>query len=101
MRWLRPRPISPLAGSVELEILMVRWARSAEKDLDRLPVKARDRARRILDDVDQSTLKGKKLKGPLEGKYSVRLGRTHRIIYMFVESDVVVLTIGPRKDVYR
>lgn len=80
---------------------MVRWTNRARKDLDALPKKVRTRVEQIVADVDAHILKGKKLRGKLDGKWSVRLGHTHRIMYTFDESDLIVLTIRPRKDAYR
>lgn len=51
--------------------------------------------------LDEQPSLGKKLLGPLQGKRSARLGRTHRIIYTLVQGDIVVLTITARKDAYR
>lgn len=80
---------------------MVRWTNRAAKDLAALPEKVQPRVEQIVADVDANTIQGKKLKGRLQGKWSVRLGRSHRIIYEFDESDLIVLTIRPRRDAYR
>ena len=80
---------------------MIRWTRRAEKDLDGLPEKTQDQAKEVLEHIDSNEAHGKKLKGALAGKYSVRLGRSHRILYEFADADVIVLTIAPRRDVYR
>ena len=80
---------------------MARWTNRATKDLSGLPQKIRTRAEQIVADVDANILQGKKLRGKLDGKWSVRLGRSHRIIYMFGESGLTILTIRPRKDAYR
>lgn len=39
--------------------------------------------------------------GPLQGKRSARLGRSHRIIYTESDDGIVVLTVVARKDAYR
>ena len=80
---------------------MPKLTRSAEKQLDRLPAPLSAKARELIRRLDDEPHLGKKLVGPLKGKRSARLGRTHRIIYEATGGYVVVLTVGPRKDVYR
>lgn len=80
---------------------MPRYARRAEKDLADLPSALRNRAETLAERLDRDPALGKKLRGKLTGKRSVRLGRTHRIIYAVGEDGVTVLTIDARKDVYR
>ncbi len=80
---------------------MVKWTGRARKDLATLPDKMQPKVKQIVADVDANRTQGKKLKGKLQGTLSVRLGRSHRILYKFVDSDLIVLTIGQRKDVYR
>lgn len=80
---------------------MVRSTNRARKDLSGLPEKVRTRVEQIVTDVEAHILQGKKLRGKLDGKWSVRLGQTHRIICTFDESDLIVLTIKPRRDAYR
>ena len=53
------------------------------------------------DDSTTSLDSEKKLKGQLRDKRSARLGRSHRIIYTARNGDLVVLTIGAGKDIYR
>ncbi len=80
----------------------VRIKRSAEKEMDRLPVKAFDR-------VSQAILKlehdprppgSKKLRGVQE--YRLRVGQ-YRILYSVDDRErvVVVSAVGHRRDVYR
>lgn len=80
---------------------MAKLTKRAQKDLDALPQALASKAREIILRLDKEPALGKKLIGPLEGKRSVRLGRSHRMIYQLVEGDVVLLTIAARKDVYR
>ena len=80
---------------------MPRLARRARKDLDRLPSALATKAYEIVRHLDDEPAPGKKLLGPLKGKRSTRLGRSHRIIYTITEDGIVVLTIVARKDVYR
>ena len=80
---------------------MAKLTKRAQKDLDALPQALASKAREIILRLDEEPALGKKLMGPLEGKRSVRLSRSHRMIYQLVEGDVVLLTIAARKDVYR
>ena len=80
---------------------MPKLTKRAQKDLDALPQALASKAREIILRLDKQPALGKKLMSPLEGKRSVRLGRSHRMIYQLVEGDVVLLTIAARKDVYR
>lgn len=79
---------------------MSKLSRRAVRDLEELPDALRAKAQKIIDDLDQNPSAGKKLLGALAGKRSVRLGRTHRIIYK-TEPEIYVITVAPRKDVYR
>lgn len=80
---------------------MPQLTKRAQKDLDALPGVIADKARQIILRLDKEPALGKKLMGQLEGKRSVRLGRSHRMIYQLVDGDVVLLTITARKDAYR
>jgi mRNA-degrading endonuclease RelE of RelBE toxin-antitoxin system len=72
----------------------------AERDLEQLPPALRAKALAIIDRLDQEPALGKKLLGGLAGLRSVRLGRSHRIVYA-VQPEVTIVTIGQRRDVYR
>ena len=80
---------------------MARLTRRARKDLDRLPARLLPKAHTVIRRLDDEPTLGKKLLGPLQGKRSVYLGRSHRIIYTMVKGKIVVLTIRARKDAYR
>ncbi|MGI8776578.1 MAG: type II toxin-antitoxin system RelE family toxin [Acidimicrobiales bacterium] len=84
---------------------MPKYARRAEKDLANLPPALRNRAETLADRLDRDPALGKKLLGKLlgklAGKRSVRLGRTHRMIYTVGDDGVTVLTVDARKDAYR
>ena len=79
---------------------MPQLTRRAPKDLDGLPPALSNRAREHIRHLDYKPHLGKKLMGPLQGKRSGRLGRSHRIIYTESEGGIVVLTIAARKDAY-
>ena len=80
---------------------MPRLTNRARKDLAKLPPSLSAKARETIKRLDEQPTLGKKLLGPLQGKRSARLGRSHRIIYTLVEGQTVVLTIAPRRDAYR
>ena len=80
---------------------MIAWTDRAKKDLERLPDRLQEKAESVISDLGIAPSAGKKLKGSLAGMRSVRLGRAHRILYEVSEGTVFILTIGPRKDVYR
>lgn len=76
---------------------------SALKSLRALPEPLRRRATEIIRRLDVEPALGKKLKGKLAGSRSVRLGRSHRIIYTSTSTagTVRVTAIRPRRDAYR
>ena len=80
---------------------MPQLARRARRDLDGLPPALSNRARELIRRLDDEPHQPKKPIGPLQGKRSARLGRSHRIIYTETETGIVVLTIAARKDAYR
>ena len=79
---------------------MPKLTRGAHKQLGKLPPQLSAKAHELIRRLDEPR-PSKKLVGPLLGKRSARLGRSHRIIYEEAEGYVVVLTVGPRRDVYR
>jgi mRNA-degrading endonuclease RelE of RelBE toxin-antitoxin system len=79
---------------------VARLTRSAEKSLGELAPSLQEKARKIISQLDSEPALGKKLLGALAGKRSLRLGRTHRIIYV-TDPEIVVLAISQRKDAYR
>ena len=80
---------------------MAKLARRAKKDLENLSAPLATRATEIIRRLDNEPPLGKKLVGPLQGKRSARLGRSHRIIYTASNGQIVVLTISHRRDAYR
>ena len=80
---------------------MPKLTRGAKKQLEKLPPQLSTKAHELIRRLDGELHPGKKLVGPPKGKRTARLGRTHRIIYEETEGYVVVLTVGPRRDVYR
>ena len=55
-----------------------------------------------LDDLERDPFQGKALKGELKGRYSYRMG-DYRILYLIHHHRLLVLVIdiGPRRDIYR
>jgi mRNA interferase RelE/StbE len=81
---------------------VVKLKRSAEKELDRLPVKTHKRIVKVLLSLKEDPIPhgAKKLHG--RDDYRIRVGN-YRILYMIDESDkkVEVLSVAHRKEVYR
>jgi mRNA-degrading endonuclease RelE of RelBE toxin-antitoxin system len=78
---------------------MADLSRRAEKDLASLPDALQEKAHALIDRLDNEPSLGKKLLGPLQGKRSIWLGRSHRIIYR--TDPIFVIAIPPRRDAYR
>jgi len=80
----------------------VKLKRSAEKELDNLPIKIHDKVINILISLKENPFPRnfKKLRGR-EG-YRIRVG-DYRILYLIDESDknVEVISVAHRKEVYR
>lgn len=81
--------------------MAVRLTRPAEKALKRLPRDVGDKVRAAIRSLAAEPTSGSPLKGSLEGKWSYRVGRSYRIIYQFAQDEVIVRSIGHRRDVYR
>ena len=80
---------------------MAEISASALKSLRGLPAPLRLRATEIIGRLDSEPALGKKLQGKLSGSRSVRLGRSHRIIYTVASGTVRVTAVRPRRDAYR
>jgi len=81
---------------------MVRLTKSADKSLKRLPRDISEKVRGAIRALAVAPTSGKKLTGNLEGRWTYRVGRSYRIIYELVGGgDLVVRSIGHRRDVYR
>lgn len=78
---------------------MAEFSKRAEKDLANLPERLREKAIALIERLESEPSLGKKLLGPLAGKRSVWLGRSHRIIY--TTEPLRILTITLRRDAYR
>jgi len=77
-------------------------SRQAARTLERLTPAMRARIIKALERVRPDPLRGKKLRGELEGLFSLRIGEM-RAVYE-VDPDemlMVVHAIGPRGDIYK
>jgi len=74
---------------------------SVEKDLKRIDKNIRLRLMdKIALELTKNPYVGKKLKGRYEGLHSLRVG-DYRVIYELIGSDVLILRIAHRKEVYK
>jgi mRNA-degrading endonuclease RelE of RelBE toxin-antitoxin system len=80
--------------------MAVALTKKAEKDLELLTEALQLKARALITRLETEPALGKKLVGPLAGKRSIWLGRTHRIIYVD-KPQITVLAIPMRRDAYR
>lgn len=80
--------------------MSITLTKRAQKDLEELPEALQEKARNLIQRLETEPSLGKKLLGPLAGKRSIWLGRTHRIIYSD-KPQVVVLAVPMRRDAYR
>jgi mRNA-degrading endonuclease RelE of RelBE toxin-antitoxin system len=80
---------------------MVKLTKPADKQLRRLPRDLLGRVEDTLRRLGEDPRSGKMLVGRLKGKRSIRVGRSYRIVYEIVATDVIVMSVLPRKDAYR
>ncbi|MEW6264017.1 MAG: type II toxin-antitoxin system RelE/ParE family toxin [Thermodesulfobacteriota bacterium] len=77
------------------------YKKSVHRDLKKL---SKAEARRILDQIDQELSENPDsnpvLKGPFTGLRKFRIG-DYRVIYALLRTEVIILRIGHRKDVYK
>ena len=77
------------------------YKKSVQRDLKKLPKAV---AERILDDIEDELARNAdtypSLKGPFAGLRRYRSG-DYRVIYAIIESDVLILRVGHRKEVYK
>jgi mRNA-degrading endonuclease RelE of RelBE toxin-antitoxin system len=78
---------------------MAELSKRAQNDLASLPEALQEKARTLIARLDDEPALGKKLLGPLAGRRSLWLGRSHRIIYR--TDPIFVIALPPRKDAYR
>jgi mRNA interferase RelE/StbE len=77
------------------------YKKSITKDLKGID---KTRLKKIIDGIEkklkQNPRAGKMLTGEFKGLYRIRIG-DYRAIYSILESDVLMLRIAHRKDVYK
>jgi mRNA-degrading endonuclease RelE of RelBE toxin-antitoxin system len=78
----------------------VRLSNRAEKALESIDVRFKERLKEAIRELSRNPLLGKKLKGALAGLRSYRVG-SFRIVYRFNKELLEVVYIDDRKDVYR
>jgi len=77
------------------------FTRSAAKGVAELPEHVKKACMNIVRELAAGTPRGKKLKGELAELRSVRLGRTHRLLYLETTDEIQVVDVGPRGDIYK
>jgi mRNA interferase RelE/StbE len=77
------------------------YKKSVHRDLKKL---SKDEVGRILDKIEQELTKKPEsnpvLKGRFVGLRKYRIG-DYRVIYALVDTDILVLRVGNRRDVYK
>jgi len=77
------------------------YTQRAERDLAKLDIKSKERIGKALLRFEEEPLKyAEKLSDPILGSYRFRIG-DYRVIFDIEGSEIVVLRIGHRKDIYR
>lgn len=75
----------------------LRFTKQAQKDVQRLTPKLRDKLKTILrSQIAANPYVGKPLVGDLSGYYSVRLSYKDRIVYSIHDDELLVLVIRTR-----
>ncbi|BCU06738.1 type II toxin-antitoxin system RelE family toxin [Allochromatium tepidum] len=75
----------------------VRFTRQAEKDIDNLTPKLRDKLKDIVRNrLAVDPYSGKPLVGSLKGYYSMRLSYQDRIVYSIHDDELVILVLRAR-----
>jgi mRNA-degrading endonuclease RelE of RelBE toxin-antitoxin system len=77
------------------------FSKTAQKGIADLPEHVKKACATIIRELAEGTARGKQLKGDLSELRSVRLGRTHRLLYRETKQEIQVVDVGPRGDVYR
>lgn len=79
----------------------VTLTKSASQGVQDLPEHVKRACMNIIRELAAGTQRGKKLKGELAELRSVRLGRTHRLLYHETAEEIRVVHVGPRGDAYK
>jgi mRNA interferase RelE/StbE len=80
----------------------VAFSKEAARTLEKLTPQMQRRIITALEKIKANPLKGKRLRGGLEGLFSLRIGEM-RVVYEIdsTKQVVVVHGIGPRGDIYK
>jgi len=77
------------------------YTQRAERDLAKLDIKTKERIGKTLLRFQEEPLKyAEKLSNPILGSFRFRIG-DYRIIVDIGESEIVILRVGHRKEIYR
>ena len=77
------------------------YTQRAERDLAKLDIKTKERIGKTLLRFQEEPLKyAEKFSDPILGSFRFRIG-DYRIIFDIGESEIVVLRVGHRKEIYR
>ena len=77
------------------------YTQRAERDLAKLDIKTKERIGKTLLRFQEEPLKyAEKLSDPILGSFRFRIG-DYGIIFDIGESEIVVLRVGHRKEIYR
>lgn len=82
------------------DLRSVRLSDRAEKALEWVEARWKNRLKEAVRELAENPLSGKKLKGELEGLRSYRLG-PFRLVYRFRKDLLEIVSVDHRKDVYR
>jgi len=77
------------------------YTRRAERDIKKLEPNTKDRIGKALLRYNEEPLRfAEKLSDPILGKYRFRIG-DYRIIFDIEGSEIVVLRVGHRREIYK
>jgi mRNA interferase RelE/StbE len=77
------------------------YTQRAERDLAKLDIKTKERIGKTLLRLQEEPLKyAEKLSDPILGSFRFRIG-DYRVFFDIGESEIVVLRVGHRKEIYR
>lgn len=67
--------------------------------ISHLSPELKKKVRKVLDEILNNPKAGKLLMGRLAGFFSYKIGKV-RIVYCLKDSDIFIVSVGPRKTVY-
>ncbi len=83
-------------------MFLVQYTHRALKSLNKIPIAWRKRILKAIDGLKSEPFQGKKLRGELEGSFSLRVW-PYRIIYLVNKKQItiIIMDIGHRQNVYK